>query len=73
MSEEVINDYVADAELAPKRRGRTPKIEETPITATLVVEDAPPVNAPEPIDERKLTAATRLEMEVGRKVLEGYK
>jgi hypothetical protein len=72
MSEEVINDYVADAELAPKRRGRPPKIEETP-AATLTVEDAPPVDAPEPVDERKLTAATRLEMEVGRKVLEGYK
>jgi hypothetical protein len=80
MSEETaINDYAADAEIAaPKKRGRPPKVEEVdaPATATVIAESVPlltPVPEPEPEPEPQISAATRLEMEVGRKIIEGYK
>jgi hypothetical protein len=68
MNEDTINDYKADAEIQPKRRGRPAKVVEPVVEVTLVVEEAPatiPPAEPEPY----ISPATRLELEAGRRAL----
>jgi hypothetical protein len=73
MNEEAINDYNADAEVQPKRRGRPAKAIEPPAEVTLVVEEAPapvqevPAVSAEP--EPYISPATLAEIEAGRRAL----
>lgn len=69
MSDEAVNDYMADAETQPKKRGRPAKVE-APVT---MVEDAPPVEEVLIAEEVYISPQTKLEMEAGRKALMGIR
>lgn len=71
MTEEVINDYQADSDLAPKKRGRPAKVIEA------MAEE--PALTPAPVEEVLIaeevyiSPQTKLEMEAGRKALMGIR
>lgn len=83
MSEEnVINDYAADADIAaPRKRGRPAKVSEetSEPTNTIINLEVPQqiivtkAQEQEPEVEAPLSEKTRMEMELGRKILAGYR